>query len=237
MDNTFEMQTDNLRKNLNSIQNYMTRFKGSVMSDFDELFDSAFDTINKTLPLKDLVTQAIDRTVTYMQIDKEELLDKELEINIEMNNFNSSMLEVTEKLKENGQLIKAKSEDNYEEMRIHMYSLFIYIIAIFEDYLKKVLKQDKNLNELLKVTKELFESKNIDSKNWNKKIRDFQGTRNKLVHKIGDINSSEYLYVTVNKDIKPLLSTINEFVDLYRSLIDKQSKNFFSKTEKPDHIL
>ncbi|OIA98722.1 hypothetical protein AK95_16305 [Paenibacillus sp. LC231] len=225
MNNIFEMHTENLMKNLNSIEKYMTRFKGSIMSDFDELFDSAFEVINKTLPFKDIANQAIDRTATYMNISREELLEKEFEIDIEMNSFGSSMLEVTEILEENGQLMKTKGEENYEEVRIHIYSLFIYVIAIFEDYLKKVLQQNSNLNELLNVTKQLFEYNNINYKDWNRKIRRFQGIRNKLVHKIGEINSNDYLYITVKKDIKPLLSTINEFIDLYRLLIDKQSKN------------
>jgi len=224
MENSFESHTDNLKKNLNSIQNYMKRFKGSIMGDFDDLIDSALAVVDGGLPFKDIALQYIEENDSYKHLSREELANKEYEINTKGTDFTDSMLKLSEALYENNQLVKMKSEENYEEVRIHLYSLFVYIIAIFEDYLKKILKEDKSLNDLIISIDKSFQMNKIAGKNWTKEMRGFKKIRNEIVHSIGDINSNEDLYVTMDGTIRPLLHTIDEFIYLYRSLLKKTIK-------------
>ncbi|GIO35801.1 hypothetical protein J41TS12_06620 [Paenibacillus antibioticophila] len=218
MNNAFEVHTENLNKNLESVQRYMERFKDSITGDFEKIFDTTIESINDVFPLKDIISQTLDKVRSNEQFSEDMLNNEEIEITIEMNN-KFLLTELEDALSKTTDLIRFTSEKNYAEVRIHIYSLFTYIIAIFEDYLKKILGSDGRFNDLLKSAKELFESNNINSNEWYRKIKGFQLIRNRIVHQNGEVNSSQYLLVTVNKDIKPLISTIDEFIEKYRTLL------------------
>ncbi|URJ35054.1 hypothetical protein MF625_004377 [Paenibacillus polymyxa] len=68
---------------------------------------------------------------------------KEIEITIEMNATPLFVTDLQNELSKATELIKLSSENAYAETRVHIYSLFTYIIVIFEDYLKKVLTKRK----------------------------------------------------------------------------------------------
>lgn len=72
---------------------------------------------------------------------------------------------------------------------------------------------------------ETFKSNDIDANNWYRKIKKFQRIRNLIVHKNGEQNLGQYLVVTVNDDLKPLIKSINEFVEKHRELLKKFDEN------------
>lgn len=122
MNNSFEIHTENLKRNLESVQRYMERFKDSIKGD---------------LPFKDLISEALKKIESEEQINESHSNKKESEITIEMKTSPFFIAELEDELSKTTELIKLSSENAYAETRIHIYSLFTHIITIFEDYLKK----------------------------------------------------------------------------------------------------
>ncbi|MEC0243646.1 hypothetical protein P4H66_27935 [Paenibacillus dokdonensis] len=221
MNNSFEVHTENLNGNLESVERYMGRFKESIKGDLDKAFDSTFESINNVLPFKDLISESLTKNKPKEQSNYGYSDLKEIEITIEMNSNPLFVTDLQNELSKATELIKSSSENAYAETRIHIYSLFTYIIVIFEDYLKKVLNKEETFNDLLTIVSDTFKSNNINANKWYRNIKRFQRIRNLIVHKNGERNPGQYLLLTVNDDLMPLISTINEFVEKYRYLLKR----------------
>ncbi|WDZ54886.1 hypothetical protein [Paenibacillus polymyxa] len=203
----------------------MERFKDSIKGDLDKIFDTTFENINNVLPFKDLISEALKKIESEEQINESHSNKKESEITIEMKTSPFFIAELEDELSKTTELIKLSSENAYAETRIHIYSLFTHIITIFEDYLKKILNKDESFNNLLANINNTFKSNNINANAWYRKIKHFQRIRNLIVHRNGENNPGQYLLVTVNDDLKPLINTINEFVEKYRYLLKRIENN------------
>lgn len=225
MNNSFEIHTENLNRNLESVERYMGRFKDSINGDLDKAFDTTFESINNLLPFKDLISEALNKIKPEEQSNEGYSDQKEIEITIELNSTPLFVTNLQNELSKATESIKLSSENAYAETRIHIYSLFTYIIVIFEDYLKKVLNKEETFNNLLASVNDIFKFNNINANNWFRKIKRFQKIRNLIVHKNGERNPGQYLLLTVNDDLMPLIRTINEFVEKYRYLLKRVNDN------------
>lgn len=225
MNNSFEIHTENLNRNLESVERYMERFKGSIKGDLDKAFDTTFESINNVLPFKDLISEALNKIKSEEQSNDSHSDQKEIEITIEMNPTPLFVTDLQNELSKATELIKLSSENACAETRVHIYSLFTHIIVIFEDYLKKILKKEESFNNLLANVNDTFKSNNINANDWYRKIKRSQRIRNLIVHKNEERNPGQYLVVTVNDDLKPLISTINEFVEKYSYLLKRVNSN------------
>lgn len=219
MNSSFEVHTEHLNKNLETIERYMERFKDSIKQDIDKAFDITLDHINNSLPFKNLISEVLHRVNFEELEEKNQGKQKEIEITIEMNTAPSFFTDLKDNISEAAGLMKTSSENAYAETRIHIYSIFTHIIVVFEDYLKRILNREETFNNLLSYVNETFKSNDIDANNWYRKIKKFQRIRNLIVHKNGEQNPGQYLVVTVNDDLKPLIKSINEFVEKYREFL------------------
>lgn len=225
MNSSFEVHTEHLNKNLETIERYMERFKDSIKQDMDKAFDITLDHINNYLPLKNLISDVLHRVNVEELEEQNQGKQKGIEITIEMNSTPSFLTDLKDNISESAGLMKISSENAYAETRIHIYSIFTHIIVVFEDYLKRILNREETFNNLLAYVNETFKSNDIDANNWYRKIKKFQRIRNLIVHKNGEQNLGQYLVVTVNDDLKPLIKSINEFVEKHRELLKKFDEN------------
>lgn len=85
MNNSFETHTENLNRNLESIERYMRRFIDSIKGDLDRAYDTTFESINNALPFENLFSGALNQIKPEEQSNEGYLDQKEIEITIEMN--------------------------------------------------------------------------------------------------------------------------------------------------------
>ncbi|MDO3413400.1 hypothetical protein QWJ34_26865 [Saccharibacillus sp. CPCC 101409] len=225
MNSSFEVHTEQLNKNLETIERYMERFKNSIRQDMDKAFDITLDHINNSLPFKNLISEVLDK-VNFEELREEnQVKQNEIELTIEMNSIPPFFTDLKDNMSEAAGLMKISSENAYAEARIHIYSIFTHIIVVFEDYLKRILEKEDSFNNLLTYVNETFKSNNINANSWYRRIKKFQRVRNLIVHKNGEQHPGQYLVITVNDDLKPLIKSINEFVEKYRELLKKSNDN------------
>ncbi|MGG1514912.1 hypothetical protein ABE504_05835 [Paenibacillus oryzisoli] len=231
----FEEITQKLNEHLDSVMQYMFKYKNSMLEERDRVTGVVEAMFSAHVPSLISIKTALDIMIDdFVRITKmkaelssedEELLSMRMKHLINLTNESQSEIENTGDLI--SKFLNGRKVD--DEVSIHNYSIYVYIVSIYEKYLYDIARM--NNNDLVKYTGfggaiTYYRDNYINVfKNWYASAIEINKIRNCLVHNNGifvgrdeskDVKEKKML-IRKKHEIQFLLNNISEFIAIYRT--------------------
>ncbi|MEK5142613.1 hypothetical protein [Paenibacillus sp. FSL M7-0134] len=217
----FRALTDGLLRRLEALDFYTEGFlkgkyieAGEKINDIEKIVSRAKDLIRRLEAATQMLTQHIESDETKKILPEEYIVSHIDETVLKMQN---STIEIKRKVAEFNDFLRI--QETLPDYKIHNYTIYIYIVSIYEVYLQRVIGKKDNLEKLIKHM-----PNNIEWNSWKKSANEIRSIRNVIVHNEG-VNDKEYIKDkwTIGEEIKlirrihmnDLKKNINKFIELF----------------------